>query len=82
MYHVNENVNLTVKHIIQIIIDDSAATGDKIIKETKTVPTKAFLSKSTSTKAVLIECTSTNFYNLLAFLLMIVMFLIAVTVYC
>ena len=45
---------------------------DEIIEETKTVPTKVVLTK----------CTSTNFYFLLAFLLVTIALLIAVSIYC
>ena len=54
------------------IIDNSVLTCDKIIKTTKTVPTKTVPTKS----------TSTNFYNLLAFLLATIALLIAVSIYC
>ena len=49
---------------VRSIIDDSVITGDEIIKETKTDP-----AKSTSTKTFLTKCASTNFYILLAYLL-------------
>ena len=64
----------------KIIIDDSVVIGNEIVKETKTVPTKAVLSKCTSTKVVLIKYTSTNFYILMAFSLITIALLIAVSI--
>ena len=58
------------------IIDGSVVICDEIIKETKTV------SKSTSTKAILTKCASTNFCILLAFLFITRALLIAVSMYC
>ena len=57
---------------LAIIIDDSAVTCDGNRERTKTVLTKTVLTKS----------TLTNFYILLAFLLIIITFLIDVCIYC
>ena len=54
------------------IIDDSVIKCDEIIDTTKTIPTKTVSAATVPTKS-----TSTNFYILLAFLL-----LIAVSIYC
>ena len=59
------------------IIGDSVVTCDRIIDSTKTIQTK-----STSAKIVLTKCTWTNFYILLAFLLITIALLIAVSIYC
>ena len=58
-------------------IDFSVITCDEIIEKTKAIPTK-----STSTKTVLTKCTSTNFYTLIAILLITIALLIAVSIYC
>ena len=52
-------------------------TCDEIIEERKTI-----LTKSTSAKTVLTKFTSTDFYILLIFLLIIIALLIAVSIYC
>ena len=52
--------------------DNSVIRNDKIIDPTKTVPRKT----------VPIQSTSTNFYILLAFLLITIALLTAVTIYC
>ena len=54
------------------IIADSVITCDEIIETTKAAPTKTVLTKS----------TSTNFYILLTFLLIIITSLIGVIIYC
>ena len=59
------------------IIDNSVVIFDENMKETKTVSTK-----STSKKAVRTKCASSNFYIWLAFLLITVALLIAVSIYC
>ena len=59
------------------ITDNSVIKCDQIIKETKTVPIK-----STSIKTVLTKCTSTNFYILLAFLLITIALLILGSICC
>ena len=59
------------KHIGSII-DNSVFTCDDIVEK----------AKITSAKAVLTTCTSTNFYILLAFLLITIALLIAVSIYC
>ena len=55
-----------------IVINDSMIACDKIIEEMKTFPTKAVLTK----------CSSTIFSILLAFLLFNVALLITVSIYC
>ena len=69
------------------VIDDQRIMCDKIIEETKTIPTKNrsnknYSDKSTSLKTVLTKCVSTNFYILSAFLLITTALLIAVSIYC
>ena len=59
------------------IIDYSVVTCDENIEKTKTVPTK-----NTSTKIFLKTCTSTDFYILLAFLLITIALLIVLGIYC
>ena len=54
-------------------IDDSVITCDEIIEETKTI--KQILIKK-------VDCQSQNFYFLLAFLLITIALLIAVSIYC
>ena len=61
------------KHV-ENIIGDSVITCDEIIEET--IP-----RKSTATTTVVTKCTSTNFYTLLAFLLMTIALLRAVSIY-
>ena len=56
------------------IIDDSIVTWDEIIEEIKAVPTN-FNEKN-------ITCKMQNFYILLAFLLITIALLIAVSIYC
>ena len=55
-------------------MDDSVITYDKIIEETKTVPTK-FNGKK-------VACKTQNFYMLLAFLFITIALLIALVFYC
>ena len=59
-------------------MDDSATTCGEIIesynKETKTIPTNFDEKKAT--------CKTQNFYTLLAFLLITIALLIAVSIYC
>ena len=57
-------------------IGDLVITCDEIIEETKTIQ-----AKNTSTKTIPTKCTSTNFYILLAFLLIAIVLLISVSVY-
>ena len=57
-------------------IGDSVVICDEIIEKTKSPSTKIVLTKSTSTKTVL-----TNFYILLAFLLITIALLTAVSIY-
>ena len=59
------------------IIADLVIICDEIMKEAKAIPTK-----SISTKAILTQCTSTNFCILAAFLLINIPLLIAVSIYC
>ena len=54
------------------IIDNSVITYDEFIEGTKTIPIKTVPTKS----------TSTNFYILIAFLLIAISLLIDVTLYC
>ena len=54
------------------IVDDIVIRCDKVIETTKTAPTKTILTNN----------TSTNFYILLAFLLITIILLIAVSIYC
>ena len=73
------------------ITDDFVISCDKIIEETKFVPTKStsaktVVTKCNSTKTVLTKCASTktvlkNFYILLAFSLITRALLIAVSIY-
>ena len=56
------------------ITDNSVSTCDKIIEETKAVPTN-FNEKN-------ITCKTQHFYILLAFLLMTIALLIGVSIYC
>ena len=58
------------------MIGNSVVECDEIIDTTKTIP-----PKSTSTKNVPIKSTLTNFYILLAFLLITIALLIAVNIY-
>ena len=58
-------------------IGESLVICDEIIEETKTIPTKTIPTKPSLTK-----CTSTNFYILLAFLLITIELLMDVTIYC
>ena len=57
-------------------IGDLVATCYKIIERTKTIQ-----PKNNSTKTIPPKCTSTNFYILLAFLLITIVLLISVSVY-
>ena len=58
------------------MIGNSVVECDEIIDTTKTIP-----PKSTSTKNVSAKSTLTNFYILLAFLLITIALLIAVNIY-
>ena len=72
---------------VRSIIDGSMISCVEAIEEKKTIPRKTVLTKtvptkSTFTKTVLPKCTLTNFYILLAFLLITIALLIAVSIYC
>ena len=62
---------------VESIIYDLVIVCDKIIEVAKTVSTK-----SVPTKTVPAKTTSTNFYILLAFLLIIIALLIAISINC
>ena len=59
------------------IIDDSVIMCDEIIEETKIVSTK-----TVSANGIKLICTTKIFYILLAFLLIAIALLIAVSIYC
>ena len=61
---------------------DSVITCDQIIDaEAKSTSTKAVLTKSASTKTIRTKSTSKNFHILLAFLLITIALLIAISIY-
>ena len=59
---------------LESFIDDSVIKCDEIIEETKTVPTN-FNEKNAT-------CKTRTFYILLAFWLITITFLIAISIYC
>ena len=63
------------------VIQDSAITCDEIIEATKAVQTKTTSRKTVPSKTVSAKSTSTNFYILLALLLITIALLIAVNIY-
>ena len=63
------------------VIQDSAITCDEIIEATKAVQTKTTSRKTVPSKTVPAKSTSTNFYILLALLLITIALLIAVNIY-
>ena len=68
------------------IIDSSLIICDKVIEETKTVPKKVpqqeLFWKSTSTKSIPANSTSTDFYILSTLLFITIAVLITVSIYC
>ena len=64
------------------IIDDSVVSCDEIIDTTKSILAKTVSMKTVTTKTIPIKSNSKNFYVLLAFLLITIAFLIAVSIYC
>ena len=56
--------------------------GDSVAIKKSKEETKPLSAKGNSTKAAIRKCTSTNFYILLAFLLITIELLIAASIYC